>query len=72
MSYSWHDDRINFTGVGNLSAPSYTWINNCEFFWFVCHLEKSPPIIWMPHFGYATPNSVEKSIPEEFMTIQKV
>ena len=66
MSYSWSDDRLNFTGHNSESAPSFTW--KCKFY-VLC--EKSP-FIWMPSFDYAAPNSVKKSISDNFMTIQKV
>ena len=77
MSYSWYDDRINFTGHGNLSAPMHMKKKKCDYYWkgkgYWCHgYEITPPLIWMPTFDYATPNSVEKSTLEDFMTIQKV
>ena len=71
MSYSWYDDRINFTGDGNLSAPMNTRKKKCLY--HVCYGYKIiPPLIWIPTIEYTTPNSVEKSTLEDFMTIQKV
>ena len=78
MSSSWNDDRLNFTGDGKLSAPTVTRNLKCQIkgnFLGWCWkwgYETSPPFIWMPSFDYATPNSVEKSISEDFMTIQNV
>ena len=76
MSSSWNDDRLNFTGDGKLSAPTIRRKLKCQIKGHIWGCLKwgfeTSHLLWMPSFDYASPNSVEKSISEDFMTIQKV
>ena len=68
MAYSWHDDRLNFTGDGTLSVPTYTWKWKTWFPFF----ENVPPYTWIPTFEYTDPTKVGESASEKFFIIQKV
>ena len=84
MVSSWCDERIKFTGIGNLTVPFYTqklmYESGCKIgsdcLWGKTRVwyEEKPPIIWVPSIDLADSdlNSIEESIEGKFMKIQNV
>ena len=82
-TYSWYDDRLNFTGKGEAGIPAYNYKksktcqeeiiksnNKKECLKWV--YQRNPSRIWIPNFRYATASTEEESIWDKFVTIQNV
>jgi hypothetical protein len=73
ISYSWFDERLDFTGENELEVPAFEWLDSSDsMIPWVHDYEMLPPPIWIPSFQFLPPANDEDFSLDDFMTIQNV
>ena len=71
-TYLWFDERLNFTGKGEVGIPAYNYVRsktckekivkrNNKTQCLVWVYQRNPSRIWIPDFQFVEPSTFEKS-----------